>query len=214
MNYKDSTLVITAAGHGKRFGMPKFKAVLDHQAIILKTISAFSEQSFFKTCLLTISREHFQELEQLLENKHWPFPIQIVIGGETRAISVKHAVDQVQTKFVWIHDGARPFVSTALINRLYHASRIHDAVIPVIDAVDTLKEVKEGYVVKTVDRTSFKQVQTPQVFKTECLKEAYHSFFNEMQTDESGLLEKTKVPVYVVEGELNNKKITFQTDIP
>lgn len=213
MNYKDSTLLITAAGHGKRFGMPKFKAVLDHQPMILKTISAFSEQTFFKQCLVTISREDFQELKQLLENKYWPFPVQIVIGGETRAISVKNAVDLVHTEFVWIHDGARPFVSQALIHRLYHASRIHDAVIPVIDEVDTLKEVKEGYVLRTVERNVFKRVQTPQVFKTHCLKEAYQSFFNKSQTDESGLVEKTKVPVYVVEGEINNKKITFQTDI-
>lgn len=213
MNYKDSTLVITAAGHGKRFGMPKFKVLLDYQPMILKTISAFSEQSFFKQCLVTISKDHFQELDHLLAHHPYPFPVQIVIGGETRAISVKNAVDLVHTEFVWIHDGARPFVSQALIHRLYHASRIHDAVIPVIDEVDTLKEVKDGYVVKTVDRTIFKRIQTPQVFKTHCLKEAYQPFFNEAQTDESGLLEKTKVPVYVVEGELNNKKITFQTDV-
>jgi 2-C-methyl-D-erythritol 4-phosphate cytidylyltransferase len=208
-------LVVTAAGFGQRFGCPKFNIPIQNQPMILKTLSAFALNApFFSQCLITISKEHEADLQILLKAQQFPWPIQIVYGGKTRAISVKNAVDQIgDASFIWIHDAARPFVSSDLIQRLFDQSRYHDGVVPVIDVVDTLKQVKDHYVLKTLDRSDVKAVQTPQVFKSSVLKRAYLTDFYDEQTDEAGLIERQGGRIYTLVGDRKNIKITFKTDL-
>ncbi|MDO8519230.1 MAG: 2-C-methyl-D-erythritol 4-phosphate cytidylyltransferase, partial [Deltaproteobacteria bacterium] len=115
---------------------------------------------------------------------------------------------------VLIHDAARPLVSPALIQRVIAAVKERGAVVPVISVSDTVKKTVEGRVVGTVDRKELALAQTPQGFRAGFLKKAYAKVpVSEEVTDEAKLLELAGLPVFTVEGEKNNIKITTPEDL-
>ena len=118
-----------------------------------------------------------------------------------------------KTEFVFIHDVARPFVTVDLVNRLFLHDKSHAVVIPVIDVVDTIKQVESNRVVRTVDRSVLRAVQTPQRLSYEKLLKWYKLSYSCEITDESMLAELNDEPVYVIPGERLNKKVTFAEDM-
>ena len=148
----------------------------------------------------------------VLKNLKLPFPITLVEGGKTRKESVETAVYALgEVDAVLIHDGARPNVSTALINRVLDAGKSSNAVIPGLKVTDTVKWVENGTVIKTIDRNFLVRVQTPQYFELSALKNAYKQAINDA-TDEAMLLESLGINIMVVDGEEENVKITYPED--
>ena len=111
-----------------------------------------------------------------------------------------------------IHDGVRPFVSQEVIARCFREAVVRKAVIPVIDVVETVRHLTESGS-ETVSRNDYKLVQTPQVFDADLLKRAYEQEFTPLFTDDASVVEAMGVPVYLVEGNRENIKITTPFDL-
>lgn len=139
--------------------------------------------------------------------------IQYIYGGSSRQESVYNALKCVDSEYVIIHDGARPFYTLNLLNSLKEKLLVVNAVIPVIEVVDTLKEIKDGKIVKTLNREKIKRVQTPQGFKTSVILTAHQNAKKCNYTDDASMVEKlTDEDVYIIDGESKNIKYTNKED--
>jgi 2-C-methyl-D-erythritol 4-phosphate cytidylyltransferase len=125
------------------------------------------------------------------------------------------AVREATAEIVGVHDGVRPFVTPDEITRTVEAAKLEGAAILVSSPVDTLKEVKDGVVVKTLRRADLRNALTPQCFQYKLLRRAYDEvdITDSDLTDESSLVERLGVRIATVEGSPRNIKITTQEDI-
>jgi 2-C-methyl-D-erythritol 4-phosphate cytidylyltransferase len=143
-------------------------------------------------------------------------PVTVVPGGQTRQASVAAALAAVPASFeiILVHDAARALTPPALIGAVAEAVRAgHDAVIPVLPVVDTIKEVAaSGAVVGTVDRSVLRAVQTPQGFRRAVLARAHAAGLDE-HTDDAGMVERLGVTVFCVPGDEAAMKITRPVDL-
>ena len=139
--------------------------------------------------------------------------IEYVVGGVTRQESVYNGLKYVNSDYVLIHDGARPNYSMKLVNNILEKLETYNAVIPALKVVDTIKEVKNNIVVKTINREVLRSVQTPQGFKTSLIVKVHELAQNNEYTDDSSMVENlSNEIVYVVDGEKNNYKYTERED--
>lgn len=142
----------------------------------------------------------------------------IVPGGETRAESVWRGLQSIRAataEIVLVHDGVRPFVTTEEIDRTISGAQESGATVLVAPVVDTIKEVLEGRIVRTLERAGLRRALTPQAFRYPLLRRAYEQAesLGEEVTDDSLLVERTGVPVKTVEGDPRNIKITRPEDL-
>jgi len=138
----------------------------------------------------------------------------VVAGGSTRATSVRAGLAQVpkEAAIVVVHDAARPLASEELFNLVIRAVKNGaDAAVPAISVADTLKRVRDGLVVSTVDRRGLVAVQTPQAFRAAVLRRAHEG--DPEATDDAALVEALGGTVVVVPGETHNRKITDADDV-
>lgn len=162
-------------------------------------------------------------LESLISRHNLGIPCFAVSGGARRQDSVNSGLAALPETctHVLVHDGARPFASPALINKICDAlSEGAAAVIPGIEVVDTIKEARVGdgcteYVSTTLERSSLRAVQTPQGFELRALRLAHQKAAKDglEVTDDAALLEYLEIPVRIVEGEMENIKITNPSDL-
>ena len=167
-----------------------------------------------KSCDIFLNDDDCQKLIVVL-NEELPFRNEKVIktkGGINRYDSVLNGLKLVDSEYVLIHDGARPFVTKDDINRLKTELASEDGAILVNKTVDTIKEVRDGYIAGTPQREYLYNALTPQGFKTEVLKEAYANVDFNGVTDDASVLEKYGKKVKIVEGSLNNRKLTSPED--
>lgn len=140
----------------------------------------------------------------------------VVEGGSTRQESVSRALAAVPAEFgiILVHDAARALTPPTLIERVAAAVRTgHEAVIPVLPVVDTIKQLApDGHVLTTVDRSQLGAVQTPQGFRRELLIKA-HSSAADAHTDDAGLVERLGLPVFTVPGDVEALKVTTPFDL-
>jgi 2-C-methyl-D-erythritol 4-phosphate cytidylyltransferase len=137
----------------------------------------------------------------------------VVVGGETRYQSVRNGLNALgDTDIVAVHDGVRPLVSQATITNCFDQAAKTGAAIPVLPVVETLRTGTMEHS-KTVDRSFFFSVQTPQVFHTSLLKKAYAQNWNDAFTDDASVVEKQGIPIMMVPGNRENIKITHPGDL-
>jgi 2-C-methyl-D-erythritol 4-phosphate cytidylyltransferase len=139
-------------------------------------------------------------------------------GGLERQDSVRMGLEKLPETCsrVWVHDGSRPFPGSSLLKRLHGASMVDDAVIPGLPEKNTLYLVgPDGWVIETVDRKKYVEVQTPQVFSKTLLNKAHKAAFKEgyRGTDCASLVERLGIGVKVVEGDDFNIKVTTAGDL-
>lgn len=142
----------------------------------------------------------------------------VVTGGETRAESVWLGLKSIRAQtaeIIAVHDGVRPFVTPEDISRTVEAAQAFGASILVTPVVDTIKEVRDGLVLGTLERAKLRRALTPQCFRYSILRRAFEQARNlgEDATDDSLLVEQLGVTVHAVEGDPRNIKITRQEDI-
>ena len=138
--------------------------------------------------------------------------IRVVAGGERRRDSVSSGLEAIgNASTVLVHDAVRPFASAGLARRIAARAAAGRAVVPALRVRDTLKEVEDGRVVRTVERARLVAVQTPQGFPVEVLREAHRSDDGDA-TDDAGLVERLGHPVTWIEGERLNRKLTDPED--
>lgn len=215
MNY---AAVIVAAGKGSRSGLSYNKVLFPYQdkPIVQHSIERFLEDSACQQIVVVCARSEldiFQKLFQSLDTKRITF----AIGGNTRAESVASGLSLVALPYVFIHDGARPFFTSNLLERLKISLAQDQAVVPGIEVVDTIKEInEEGYVIYTPKRSHLRAIQTPQAFSTSLIQEALQQVLkkNLEVTDDAMAIETVfGIPSRLIPGELTNQKITSIQDI-
>ncbi len=227
---KNTIAVVLAAGFGKRMNsdVRKQYLLIHNKPLLYYTLKAF-EDSFIDEIILVVGDGEEEYCRQTIVNQYGFTKISaIVAGGRERYHSVYNALTYVEKNknkagYVFIHDGARPFVTKEILERAYECVKKEDACIVGMPVKDTIKVVDAcGVVADTPDRNSLWLVQTPQVFSFPMIKEAYDKL---IQTEEAGALQIAitddamvmetfgDTKVCVVEGSYENIKITTPDDI-
>jgi 2-C-methyl-D-erythritol 4-phosphate cytidylyltransferase/2-C-methyl-D-erythritol 2,4-cyclodiphosphate synthase len=158
-----------------------------------------------------------KETEKLFEEATQGLPLLgVTYGGATRQESVRLGLDLMaphQPEWVLVHDGARPFLSQGLIQRVLDGLMLENAVVPGIPVTDTIKRIENDYVTETVDRTQLVRVQTPQGFYFSTLNDLHQKYRGMNFSDDAGLFEAANLPVLCVAGDEKNIKITKPGDL-
>jgi 2-C-methyl-D-erythritol 4-phosphate cytidylyltransferase len=212
--------IIAAAGRGVRMGggRPKQFREISGTPIIIHTLRRFERCATVAQTFAVVPAEECSEFRSLASRFGLRKLAQIVAGGRTRAESVWRGLEAVgggaTVGVVAVHDGARPFVTPEEIDRVVREAETTGAAILAAPAVETMKEVEDGRVVRTPERRRLWRAQTPQCFRHEVLRRAYERALSEGldATDDSALVERLGVTVHVVEGGAHNVKITSPAD--
>lgn len=211
----NKTTIVVAGGKGERMrtAIPKQFLLLGGKIILMHTLEVFHRYDEDMSLILVIPTVQIDYWKELCKKYAFDIPHQIVAGGNTRFESVKNGLKVIQNStLIAIHDGVRPFVSMETIARCFDAAQQHEAAIPVIDAVDSIRELTDTGS-KSVDRQKYKLVQTPQVFNAELLKKAYEQKFEPFFTDDASVVESLGNKIHLVEGNRENIKITTEFDL-
>ena len=136
----------------------------------------------------------------------------ITSGGKQRADSVKNGLSKATSEYVFIHDGARPFIKKQDIDKLKEALLNNNGAILVAKNVNTVKQVKDGIIEKTLDRECVYNALTPQAFKSSAIIEAYNKVDLSGVTDDSLVFEKAGSKVAAIEGDSSNITLTRKED--
>ncbi|MCF6767551.1 2-C-methyl-D-erythritol 4-phosphate cytidylyltransferase [Thiotrichales bacterium 19S11-10] len=215
--------IIPAAGIGSRMGFSKPKQYLElnnGQAIIEKTIDAVLSAETISGVVVALNQQDTEFEKLSFSNKK---PVLTCIGGDSRQMSVYNGLcflkDKVgQDDFVCVHDAARPLVDPQDIDALnQRASSLVDAdgIILVAEVADTIKQVMDNQIIKTVDRSYLYRALTPQTMRYQVLFESleYAQKHNLPITDEASALETCNYKVEVLVGSPKNIKITYPSDL-
>jgi len=217
----NTVAVIVAAGRGSRMGTAVRKPYLylGGKTVLARTISVFESCRVIDGYYVVI-RAGDDMLFQQRVAPDGPFVklMGLVNGGSTRRESVLSGLrrlDADSTEYVVIHDAVRPFVTTDLVEQVLSRARRHGAAVCGVPVTDTVKEVEDGFVMRTLERQSLLAVQTPQAFAYPVIMRA-HRHADKAQasvTDDAQLVEALGHRVAVVEGDPQNTKLTTQDDL-
>jgi 2-C-methyl-D-erythritol 4-phosphate cytidylyltransferase len=211
--------IIAAAGFGRRMkaDRPKQLLALNGTPIIIHTIRKFDSSPVIDYIIVTAPRESVQEVRDLVKSASLHKVVLVVEGGERRQDSVAAGLAHLQpeTEIVAVHDGVRPFVPPEDIENVVRQAERTGAAILGVPIVETVKQVEKDVVELTLTREHLVLAQTPQVFRTETLKEAFDRARQDEYygTDEASLVERLGRPIAVVRGSERNIKITRPTDL-
>jgi len=212
--------IIAAAGQGSRMAgkRPKQFLELAGTPIIFHTLQAFEQCDSIQEIIVVISAGESAGFLSLAGTRGLRKLRKVVTGGATRAESVwrgLQAVREATVEIVAVHDAVRPFVTVAEIERTVAAAQSQGAAILVSSPVDTVKEIQEGAVVRTLKRDDLRNALTPQCFQYKLLRRAYEQVdvSDPLLTDESSLVERLGERVAIVEGSSRNIKITRPEDL-
>ena len=215
-------LIVMAAGSGTRMGadMPKQFIEIDGKAILQMTIEKFLEACPGINVVTVLPEAHMSYWRSYCLERNFTCPQILVKGGITRFHSVRNALAKVpDNAIVAIHDGVRPLVTVELLRNIFELSENEPALIPVVPCIDTMKVLKEeeGKLVTvagaSVDRSVLFGAQTPQVFHSEIIKEAYSLAYDTSFTDDASVLERYGKSLSYILGERLNMKITTKDDL-
>ena len=234
--------VILAGGIGARVGGNTPKQLLplqDGKSVLEHAVDAFEQSPCIDEVCVVMHPDYIAYAEQMLLANAWQKVSQIVPGGKERWESSVNAIRRLGDKAIrreangeevnlLLHDAARPFVSQEIIARVCEALEEHEAVTVAIPSTDTVYEMVDGKVARIPQRSTIMRAQTPQAFRMELIAVAYTKALGAdicdkqacavchlPATDDCGIVHKhmPEVPIYIVEGEEQNKKITFKEDI-
>lgn len=213
--------VIVAGGKGARMGtaLPKQFLPIGGEPILMRTIRRFLRYDDRMHIMLVLPREQRKIWAELCERHGFREGVTVIDGGESRLQSVENGLSGVPDGvIVGIHDGVRPFVSSETLARCYAEAEERGSAVPVIPPVDSLRE-EDGTGSHAVDRSRYHLVQTPQVFRSSELKRAYAKVLalpeseRRQFTDDASVYEKAGGKVNLVEGNVENIKITTPIDL-
>jgi 2-C-methyl-D-erythritol 4-phosphate cytidylyltransferase len=214
--------IIVAAGDGRRVGagISKVYLPIGGRALLLRTLDQFFRAKRVNNVIVVIAKQDFGRCESLLRNdphageQSWA----LQTGGSSRQKSVARGLEKVSSDcdVVVIHDGARPFVSPELIDRAIEEASVRKAVVVGVPVRDTIKVISgDRQILSTPSRHCLWEIQTPQAFERSLILEAHQVAKRDDQdaTDDASLVERLGKPVYLIEGERTNIKITLPEDL-
>lgn len=214
------SVIIAAAGNSTRYGTGKSKQflILDNTPVLIKSIQAFEEIDDVKEIVVTARKQDFEVIEDFIAQYGVRKVKHIVEGGDTRQDSIYAAVKKVDEKanLLAVHDGARPLIKRKVIESVIQKADEVDAAACAVPVKDTIKIIdSSGKIVTTPERDALRAVQTPQVFRLSLYKEAIEKAVSDgkQYTDDCQLVESMGYPVYLVDGDYENIKITTPDDL-
>lgn len=223
--------VILAGGTGTRVGasMPKQFLDIDGRSVIERSIDAFDQAAGVDEVAIVVHPDWKSHMEGLVNRNSWQKVKRILEGGAERYMSSLNAIaayiDCPDDTNLILHDAARPFVSQAVIARVIEALKRHEAVGVGIPSTDTVWEVRQDFdpqlskfIVRIPERSTMWRAQTPQAFRLPLIRDAYQCALQDPQfraTDDCGVVRRylPSVKIHIVEGEEQNRKITFKEDM-
>lgn len=211
---KSVTAVVVAAGTSSRMGFDKLLYRYDGQPVIAHTVQAFSRHPLVDG-IIVVTGANNAAIHKAVAGL--PKVSGFVPGGATRAASVAAGVAAVQYQdgLVAIQDGARPFVSEAVITEAIRQAARMGGAAPAVPVKDTIKVAgRDGTVQTTPARSSLYAVQTPQVFDLALFKDALSRLTDETVTDDCAVFERAGYTVSLTRGDYANRKITTKEDLP
>ena len=223
---KKSVAIVLSAGSGKRMNsdIPKQYLMLDGKPVIYYALKTF-EDSFIDEIILVCGKGDIEFCSREIVDKYSFRKVKhIVEGGAERYDSVWNGIcADNDAEYVFIHDGARPFVSAEILERGYEKVKACGACVVGVPVKDTVKIVNDkGIVIDTPNRKEVYQIQTPQIFRKSLIEEAYAKLYSLSEqeiedaaiTDDSMLIETfTDSKVSIVMGDYCNFKITTAEDM-
>jgi 2-C-methyl-D-erythritol 4-phosphate cytidylyltransferase len=213
------TVIIPAAGQGKRMGAGKNKQFLQigNKPLIIQTLQVFAQDEWCKKIILVGNELELDNMHSLVEQFGLIKPIIIIAGGKERQQSVYHGIKTLEdnNQIILIHDGARPFISREIIHEVVEKANETGAAIVAVPVKDTIKKVDYQEVVETLERSGLWAVQTPQAFRLSIVRNAHQRAEEDgfLGTDDASLVEKYGLTVCVVHGSYFNIKITTPEDL-
>ena len=211
-----NAVIIVAGGKGLRMGgdIPKQFLPVGGKPILMRTIDRFLQYDEKMQVVLVLPESQQDYWRTLCDEYHFSQPYTLANGGETRFHSVKNGLTKVSpdAQLIGVHDGVRPFVSLDTIRATYEEAARSEAVVPVIEVVETVRQLVDGKSV-TVPRSDYRLVQTPQVFSSSLFRQAYAQPYTDFFTDDASVVERFGHPVTLVPGNRENIKITTPFDL-
>lgn len=208
-------VIIVAGGAGRRMqsSLPKQFMILGGVPVVARTINTFSEALPGADIVVVLPEEHIA----LWKNLAARFDVavhRVVAGGKERFDSVKAGIEALaeDVEYIAVHDGVRALVSKRLVIRAMLEAESHDAVIPVVDVVDSIRRI-EGDSSTIVPRSELRAVQTPQTFRAQVLRNAYTLPYDASFTDDASVVEAAGGRITLIEGERTNIKLTTPEDM-
>jgi 2-C-methyl-D-erythritol 4-phosphate cytidylyltransferase len=208
--------IIVAGGAGSRMGtpVPKQFLPLNGRPVLWYTLDTFLGVFPDLEIILVVPAAHVERARALVSGFAGAGRIRLVSGGNTRFHSVRNGLElAVGESVIFVHDGVRCLVSRELIQRCYEQAVRLGSAIPVTGSGDSVRLVGEEGSSKPIDRDRIKLVQTPQTFRSDILLEAYKTDHQEAFTDDATVVEVAGHAVHLIEGEVNNIKITTPADL-
>ena len=211
--------VIVAGGQGVRMGADRPKQFLEigGKPILRHTVERFLAFDPSVEIVLVLPKDRKEYWRTYCRENGFLERYSMVSGGITRFHSVQNALAYVGSGIVAVHDAVRPLVTASLLARLYEEAETHAAVVPVVPVSDSVRRVGKDAageeISGPVDREGLVLVQTPQVFRSDVLKDAYRQPFRPSFTDDASVVEAAGHAVKLVPGERFNIKITTPGDL-
>jgi len=220
-NKMNITVIIPAAGQGKRFGnkLPKQFLNLNGIPVIIRTLMIFDDIEEIQNVIIAVDSSYKKLLQDFILQFGIQKKVTFVRGGKERQDSIFNAIGlkAVQNSdLIIVHDAVRPLASQELFKRVIRFTNKFDAVIPGIMPNDTIKCIdSKGFVHSTFLRNNLRKIQTPQGFKTDVFLDMYRKMKSEKisVTDDAALAENAGYKVKIIEGEEQNIKITTAVDM-
>ncbi len=209
--------LVPSAGSGRRFGKDKAYVKLRGIPVLIRTLMALEDIEEITEIIPILRKEVLEEAVKLIDSYGFKKIKQVAPGGKERFHSVYNGLKLIKDNdaLVMIHDGVRPLLHNDLVKRLIDGLGELDGVVPAVAVKDTVKEVRENLVVKTLNRRVLYNIQTPQLFRYKALINAYLSLQKSSGsfTDDSQVVEAHGGRIGVVEGDYRNIKITTPEDL-
>jgi len=192
--------------------IPKQFHLLKGTPIIFITIQKFISVFPDIEVILVLPENHIHLWEKMSEEHSFDPPITIVDGGRERFFSVQNGLQKASGELIAVHDAVRPFVDLEVIKNSFEKASELGSVVPVIGLNESIRQI-EGDKSEAVNRSAYRVVQTPQVFKKDILDKAYAQEYEETFTDDASVVEAAGFNISLIDGNQENIKITTKSDL-
>jgi 2-C-methyl-D-erythritol 4-phosphate cytidylyltransferase len=212
------TAIIVAAGSSQRIGFDKLFATIAEKPTIAHAMRAFERAGSVSEIIVVAREDRHDEIRKISRDEDFKKVRSIIAGGEHRQDSVRAGLDRLSSdvEYAAVHDAARPLITSEQIERVFEQCRIHGAAALAEPISDTLKRANGSLIVTdSVDRRQLYAMQTPQIFKSAVIEEAYRMAYtkNVSVTDEVSAVELLGHKVVLVLNDDFNFKITYPRDL-
>ncbi|MBR9999668.1 MAG: 2-C-methyl-D-erythritol 4-phosphate cytidylyltransferase [Cyclobacteriaceae bacterium] len=207
--------VIVAGGTGTRMtsDVPKQYIPVNGLPILMHTIRIFFDYSTNINLIAVLAEKDHDHWQELCHQYKFHYPVILAKGGETRFQSVRNGLEKTgDSGLVAIHDGVRPMVDKAIIGASFQLAALHGCAIAAVRLKESIR-ITDKDETRTVDRSKYRLIQTPQTFQIPIIKRAYEQPENPSFTDDASVAEKAGYKISLFEGSYRNIKITTPEDL-